>query len=238
MRSSRRPPLSGLRTLPAERPTTVDAPKTGAQQGQVTEPAALPGAREPQGLLERTLSEWGGQQPLWVFAYASLLWKREFDIAEYRPARVMGWHRAFRMRSGVNRGTPEVPGLVFALMAGGSCAGAVFRLPAHDAHATLCRLWQREMPTGVYEPRWLRCQTAQGPVSALAFTLDRQHPAHLGSLDDPAMLQVLRHARGRYGSTLDYLLRTAESLDSLGIRDREIRRLVALARQHGLHQDP
>ena len=48
------------------------------------------------------------------------------------------------------------------------------------------------------------------------------------------MLNTLRDARGRFGSTLDYLLDTARSLHGCGIRDREIERLVALARHHAL----
>ena len=48
------------------------------------------------------------------------------------------------------------------------------------------------------------------------------------------MLAILREARGRFGSTLDYLLDTAHSLRRCGIRDREIERLVALARHHAL----
>lgn len=194
--------------------------------------------RDPQALLDRTLAEWGGHRPLWLFAYASLLWKREFEVAEHRPARVAGWHRAFRMRSRVNRGTPDNPGLVFALMAGGSCCGGVYRLPPDQAEASLRQLWLREMPTGVYEPRWLACRTPQGTVHALAFTLDRRHPAHTGRLDDDRLLAILRQAQGRYGSTLDYLLRTAAQLHQLGIQDREIQRMVHLARRHGLvHPD-
>jgi cation transport protein ChaC len=48
------------------------------------------------------------------------------------------------------------------------------------------------------------------------------------------MLHILRHARGRYGTTLDYLLHTAAALDAHRMIDRETRRLVRLARQHGL----
>lgn len=194
--------------------------------------------RDPAPLLERTLQEWGGNtQPLWLFAYGSLLWKREFSVVEHRPARVQGWHRAFRMRSRVNRGSPEHPGLVFALMPGGACKGAVFRLPAAQAESILRTLWLREMPTGVYDPRWLRCTTTTGPVRALAFTLARHSPSHTGPLDDTQMLHILRHAQGRYGSTLDYLLQTAQALRAQGIADQEVRRIELLARRHGLAPD-
>lgn len=184
--------------------------------------------------LQAALAHSERQPELWLFAYASLLWKREFPVEEHRVARVQGWHRAFRMRSRVNRGTPERPGLVFALLPGGSCRGAVYRLPHEGRQDMLRTLWAREMPTGVYTPRWLSCQTAKGPVQALAFTLPRSHPAHLGHLPDPAMLEILRHAHGRYGSTLDYLLRTQAALHGLGVRDREIEHCVRLARREGL----
>ena len=37
----------------------------------------------------------------------------EFDAVEHRHALVHGWHRALRMRSRVNRGTPDQPGLAW-----------------------------------------------------------------------------------------------------------------------------
>jgi glutathione-specific gamma-glutamylcyclotransferase len=193
----------------------------------------VPG-RDPQALLARTRREWGGQRDLWVFGYASLLWNPEFEFDAHHPAFVRGWHRALRMASRINRGTPERPGLVFALMPGGSCHGAVYRVPQAQAAEALEALWAREMPTGVYDPRWLPCKTAQGEVPALAFTLSRKSPQHTGRLDDERLLEVLRHARGRYGTTLDYVLRTANSLAERGVRDKEIERLVALSRRYGL----
>lgn len=190
--------------------------------------------RDPQPMFADALQAWGGQQDLWVFGYASLIWRPEFDAAEQRSALVHGWHRALEMRSRVNRGTPECPGLVFALVRGGSCRGMVYRIERQRGGAELERLWAREMPTGVYDPRWLACRTPLGPVQALAFTLGRASPAHTGPLPDAQMLEVLRCATGRYGSTLDYLLETAASLRSCGIRDRDIERLIALARHHDL----
>lgn len=200
-------------------------------------PHHLTPLRDPQALLERTRREWSGrssQSDLWIFGYASLLWRPEFDAVEHRNARVRGWHRAFRMASRINRGTPEQPGLVFALLPGGSCHGAVYRVRHSQANEVLEQLWFREMPTGVYDPRWLACSTPRGEVQALAFTLSRKSPQHTGALDDERMLQILRSASGRYGTTLDYLLRTAQALRDRGVKDREIERLVRLSRVHGL----
>ncbi len=196
----------------------------------------LPDTRDPAPLLQRTLAQWGGRRDVWVLGYASLLWRPEFDAAEERSALVYGWHRALRMRSRVNRGTPERPGLVFALLPGGACQGAVYRIRQRDVAQELERLWLREMPNGVYDPRWLRARTPQGEVPALAFTLSRRSPACLAPLGDAHMLDILRHARGRYGTTLDYLVMTHQALRSRGIRDREVERLVRLAQDHGLCQ--
>jgi glutathione-specific gamma-glutamylcyclotransferase len=190
--------------------------------------------RDPVPMLERVRREWGGGEPLWVFGYASLIWRPEFTAIAQHPATVHGWHRALEMSSRVNRGTPARPGLVFALVAGGCCRGMVYRMAPDRADEELSRLWFREMPTGVYDPRWLMCRTPVGPVRALAFTLSRRSPNYTGVIGDEAMLAILREARGRYGSTLEYLLETAQGLATHGIRDREIDRLVALARHHGL----
>jgi cation transport protein ChaC len=86
----------------------------------------------------------------------------------------------------------------------------------------------------VYDPRWLKARTAQGEVQALAFTLSRRSEAHLGRLGDAQMLHILRHASGRYGSTLQYLAATAHALRERGVHDREVQRLMALAAAHGL----
>jgi cation transport protein ChaC len=190
--------------------------------------------RDTAAMLDQVRRQWGGQRDLWIFGYASLIWRPEFDAAEHRPALVRGWHRAFQMRSRVNRGSPEQPGLVYALVSGGMCRGMAYRIHGHQAADELARLWLREMPNGVYDPRWLRCQTAAGEVTALGFTLSRRSPSFTGRLDDNEMLHILRHATGRYGSTLDYLLRTAQALREHRMCDRESQRLLALAHERGL----
>lgn len=213
------PPTCVPPACPVSPPTPLDV-----------HPLAL---RDPQRLLEETLRHWEGGD-LWVFGYASLIWNPEIEHAERRMATVLGYHRALRMWSRINRGTPAVPGLVFALMPGGSCRGVVFRVPAGVARRELDRLWLREMPTGVYDPRWLPCRTEQGVVRALGFTLSRRSPNYTGELEESRLVEILRLAEGRYGTTLDYVRRTHDCLQAHGIRDQRITELLALARRHRL----
>ena len=185
--------------------------------------------RDPAPMLETALREWGGGDDLWVFGYASLIWRPEFEYVERRVARVHGWHRALKMWSRINRGTPECPGLVFALLSGGSCQGVVFRVPQADVHDVMDKLWLREMVTGVYDPKWLQCQTDEGTVRALAFTLSRRSPSFTGDLQEPQYRQILCDSCGRFGTTLDYAQQTYDGLLQLGIHDHELQRVLHLA---------
>ena len=223
--ASRAPGASGITSACGEMSATqhdaASSPKTDAETAlaEPTEPAGLTRLREqlPPG------------QDLWVFGYASLIWRPEFEAAEQHRTRVLGWHRALKMRSRVNRGSPERPGLVFALLPGGSCQGLVWRIPAQQAQDTLGRLWAREMPLPVYTPRWLPCPTPQGPVQALAFTLSRSHPSHTGPLSDQTYRDIFATARGRFGTTLDYARETQAALRQHGIEDRALAALLRLA---------
>ena len=188
-----------------------------------------PAVRDPAPLLDATRREWGGKADLWVFGYASLIWRPDFEVAEHRAAKVHGWHRALKMWSRVNRGTPETPGLVFALLTGGSCAGIVLRVRRKDAEDVLQKLWLREMVTGVYDPKWLQCATPKGPVRALAFTLSRKSANFTGELHKDHYKQIFSTARGRYGTTLEYARQTHDSLREHGIHDHALKRLLAHA---------
>ncbi|MDB5945449.1 MAG: putative cation transport protein [Ramlibacter sp.] len=187
--------------------------------------------RDPAPLLEKALREWGGHSDLWIFGYASLIWRPDFEFAERRPARVHGWHRALKMWSRINRGTPDCPGLVFGMLSGGSCHGMVFRIPKSEGRETLTRLWKREMVTGVYDPKFLACHTTHGPVTALAFTLSRKSPNHTGVLSEEEYCRIFATATGIYGTTLDYVQATVDELRRHNIHDRQLERLLRMARR-------
>jgi len=176
------------------------------------------------------LASWPPSQDLWIFGYASLIWRPEFEILEQHPSKVQGWHRALKMWSRLNRGTPECPGLVFALLSGGSCQGVVFRTPAKQVKQTIEQLWFREMPNSVYTTKWLQGPTPLGPVNALAFTLPRSSPSYTGNLSPAQYQHIFQNATGRYGTTLDYAQETFHSLKQHGIHDKALEALLQYAK--------
>ena len=191
-------------------------------------------APNPAHSCEAIKSQWGGKTDLWIFGYASLIWRPEFAFVEQRLATARGYHRALKMWSTYNRGTPERPGLVFGLLPGGSCKGVVFRIPRSKVAAALVPLWEREMPNAVYHPKWLRCQTLHNgepaPVTALAFTLPKSSPDHTGELELETYRKIFSESEGRYGTTHDYAQMTYDGLRKVGIHDRALGKLLALAK--------
>lgn len=185
--------------------------------------------RSAARMLEAVTREWGGDEDLWIFGYASLIWRPEFEFSEERFATIHGYHRALKMWSRVNRGTPECPGLVFGLLSGGSCKGMAFRIQKSKVADILPALWDREMPNGVYDPKWLRCQTGEGPVKALAFTLSRRSPNHTGELSEETYRQIFSDSCGRFGTTREYAQLTFDKLRTIGIHDHALGKLLQLA---------
>jgi cation transport protein ChaC len=158
---------------------------------------------------------------LWVFGYGSLMWHPGFPHEVVEPALLSGWHRAFCVHSAGHRGTPEWPGLVVALAPGGECRGLAFRIAEQHKAATLAYLWQREMALADgYLPQPVALTLADGSsLDALTFVADPAHEAYAGTLSLEAAACRIATARGARGSNRDYLNRTLDHLDQLGIAD-------------------
>jgi cation transport protein ChaC len=167
------------------------------------------------------------QEPVWLFAYGSLMWNPEFAFAEARPALLHGYHRRFCLYSRDYRGTPERPGLVLGLDRGGSCRGIAYRLMPGAVGEALDRIWAREMTGRVYDMRRLAVHTRQGALEAHACVVRRESPDYAGRLSPEAAATLLASAVGGRGSGRDYLANTARHLEALGIRDGLLQRIEA-----------
>lgn len=178
-------------------------------------------------LLHETMAARPPDAPLWVFAYGSLIWRPDLPVAETVGAVVDGYHRGLCLWSCLSRGTPEAPGLVLALDEGGRCQGVAHRIDSAQAEAALAILWRRELVMDSYRPCWLACVLADGrQVMALAFVLQRRAFNRASDVSDPLVRHVLRHAVGKHGSALDYLVRTVTALRAHGIDDEHLEGLL------------
>lgn len=181
------------------------------------------------GWVERILRDHPGG-PIQLFAYGSLIWKPEIAHRAERPAVARGWHRSFCLRMHRFRGTVEQPGLMMALDRGGQCRGVVLELPPEDPAVQLDRLFRREFTVKPINsmPRWLTVATAEGPVRALGFVMNRASPYYAGRLAPEDVARVLARACGHWGTGAEYLLNTVTQLEARGIRDAGLWRLQAL----------
>lgn len=169
-------------------------------------------------------------QPLWIFAYGSLIWKPDFDAVESRRATAHGWHRSFCLQLNRWRGTPDQPGLMMALDRGGRCKGVAYRLPDSDRLGQIRRLLRREVGSreGIKTIRWITVETDQGYVRALVFWAGPTGDHVSLKLPLPTVARVLARACGHVGSCAEYLFLTVLHLDRHGIRDRNLWQLQKL----------
>jgi glutathione-specific gamma-glutamylcyclotransferase len=174
----------------------------------------------------------------WIFGYGSLMWHPGFAYRERHPAVVRGYHRAFCVYSHRYRGTKEVPGLVLGLDRGGSCRGIAYGIDRAEGPSVFAYLYDREMGTGAYDPRWLATRLDDGRcVSAFAFVVDRAHQQYTGRLAIERIIELVRQGSGERGACLDYLVNTVAHLDALGIRESTLHAILsqvqAAARKDG-----
>ena len=159
----------------------------------------------------------------WVFGYGSLMWRPGFAHVETVRARLHGYRRSLCIYSYVHRGTPDHPGLVLGLDAGGSCLGIAFRVPGAMTDEVIAYLREREMSNNVYFEKWLPLHLADGRiVRALAYVANRHHEQYAGRLDAKAAAAIVASSRGESGPNIDYLTNTIQHLKNMRVRDHAL----------------
>lgn len=188
---------------------------------------------QPPGLDPQTdedYSEWVGrilsshpapEKPTQLFAYGSLIWRPEIEHRGEKEGVLEGWRRSFCLRQWRFRGSPELPGLMMSLDLGGECQGVLFELIDRDLETQLHKLFRREftIKPNTNIPRWLTVRTADGPVPALVFVMNRDSPQYAGNLTPEEVADVLAESCGHLGTGADYLLNTVTQLEARGMHD-------------------
>ncbi|MDU9007077.1 gamma-glutamylcyclotransferase [Sedimentitalea todarodis] len=171
-----------------------------------------------------------GGDPVWVFAYGSLLWIPAQPGLPWRIVTANGWHRSFCLEMRCWRGSPDQPGLMLALKTGGSCTGIAVKLPDIDRHNHLVKLLRREIggQEGLKSLRSIDLVSDDGPAKALSFYTNPPEVAAKPERSKMKVAQILSRACGHIGSGAEYLFRTVEALENLGIRDPYLWRVQEL----------
>lgn len=167
----------------------------------------------------------GNPADVWFFAYGSLIWKPACEVVELRTGLLRGWHRSFCLGWNTRfRGSDENPGLMLAIDRGGACKGVLYRLPPNDIREQLEQLLRREMGwwPSAFPPRWVNVQTAEGPIRAITFAMDRKSPRYITGLSNDEIAAVLASAVGFRGSMAEYLYATVKHLEDLGLHDSHL----------------
>jgi cation transport protein ChaC len=177
-------------------------------------------------------------EPVWIFAYGSLMWDPGVPYIASETALLHGHHRRFCLYSYDYRGTRARPGLTLGLDRGGVCRGIILRLPPEGQAEAIEALWSREMTAPrVYDMRKLPVHTANGSRSAFAFTVRRDHPDYAGRLTLEETAQIIVGAVGRRGTNRGYLVDTLCHLAAFGLADAPLvqlsERVAALASGRG-----
>jgi glutathione-specific gamma-glutamylcyclotransferase len=162
--------------------------------------------------------------PLLVFAYGSLIWNPTFECVARHRAVARGWHRQFCIEIRGFRGTPEAPGLMMALMAGGRCSGVAMEVAEPHVEEVVDGLVRRETPFVENERdwRWITVDAERGRRAALVFWAGPTGPSIRRKLPLDVVAAQLARACGYRGSCAEYLRNTVISLDEHGIRDRNL----------------
>ena len=150
-----------------------------------------------------------------VFAYGSLMGDALLARRRPRPARLLGYERAFLHESRRRWGTPEAPCPILGLAPGAGCWGLVFEVPDADRRIVQRALEKRE--AAEERSRETRpVETADGPVDAWVW-ISRAAVRNGHDLD--AIEARLRSAHGVVGTGVEYVRTLVHAMEPHGIDD-------------------
>ncbi len=173
------------------------------------------------------LAQHAADEDLWIFGYGSLMWNPALNVTESRTARVQGWRRSFCLQLIIGRAMPDKPGLMLAIEPGGEMSGVVHRIDRAAIDSETSILWMREMLSGAYIPAWLDCETADGPVRAVTFVINKAHDRYAGDLPIEDQARRIAVAEGQSGNNRDYLYRCHAELRRMGVADPYVEALFS-----------
>jgi cation transport protein ChaC len=163
---------------------------------------------------------------MWIFSYGSLMsdgWESAFAAMQRLWADLPGYRRTFNKKSVRNWGTKQAPGLTLNLERDtATCRGVAFEFDDHASIELLTHLKKREAcdPTMVQ----LVLVDSGAKVEALTYIYGGKNILAPDVTSQQKAAMVLK-ATGESGTGCDYVRRTFEDLQSIGIDDPAVTEL-------------
>lgn len=156
---------------------------------------------------------------LWVFGYASLIYKVDFTYQERAPANIHGYERRLWQGSSDHRGTPENPGRVATLIpsSGAPCFGMAYRVTPE----VFDHLDHREKNGYLREEIDITLLTNK-VVRGLVYMATPDNQAFLGDTSIERIAADILASAGPSGKNKDYVYDLAASLRAYGVNDPHI----------------
>lgn len=177
---------------------------------------------ERKRLLRNMLLEATDPNDIWIFGFGSLMWNPGFKPSEKHSVLLKGFERKFHIWSTKGRGTEELPGLGLCLepVTNGVCRGIAYRIPPETREKDLNYLWDREMTSGVYRPRWVTVERDDGSdLRTLTWVVNAGHERYAGPRSTREMARIMANSKGQNGTCRDYLINTIQEMAKLGEHD-------------------
>ena len=187
--------------------------------------------KERGRLLSDILAEAVDPNDIWIFGFGSLMWKPGFQPSKKKPVLLRGFQRKFHIWSTSGRGTKKRPGLGLCLepVKKGVCKGIAYRISPDTKDKDLHYLWEREMTSGVYLPRWVAVECDNGSyLSALTWVVNKNHVRYAGPRSVKEMASIIAGSKGKYGTCRDYLENTIQEMAKLDQYDPTLDKVLAV----------
>ncbi|CAN7667456.1 gamma-glutamylcyclotransferase [Caballeronia sp. dw_19] len=185
-----------------------------------------------QERIERSLTDTMKLRPkdaedVWIFAYGSLMWNPLVDFDKRQVATLHDWHRSFCLRMVAGRASPEMPGRMLALEAGGHAHGVALRLPRATTDEELRVVWIREMVLGSYAPTWAPVTLDDGTEThAIAFVADTHREQYEADSRVSTVAPLVATTAGKFGSNAEYVFKLHAALKQCSLHDPYIEALA------------
>lgn len=206
-----------------------------------TEPSALFGEltnrkylteKQLMESLEKFLAAKPVSEPVWIFAYGSLIWNPVVNFSERQTGYLSGHERAFCMKLTIGRGSNSRPGRMLGLVPGKGTHGVLLKIEEKNLLEELKLLWKREMSANSYLPIWAAVELSDGrTVNALTFVMSDEHESYDAVHEPSYVANFILRACGPLGTNLEYLEKLHSALIDNNIVDQYITNVASEVRQ-------